>query len=177
MKKYFANKSLTIETKLNYLKTNSNAYSKRSRSFMPERLAELIWSENILITADILFYQWPSTMTSWPPSHWTMNRNWFWPTWKINLSINIFYFILFRIWKSFIYDYYNRDFKIDLNNVNINKEKPRWHDYFLAGVKGIFEKFKLNNPTGNKTWPIWDSTVILLLKFKRHECLYLWTSA
>ena len=37
-----ANKSLTIETKLNYLKTNSNAYSKRSRSFMPERLAELI---------------------------------------------------------------------------------------------------------------------------------------
>ncbi|PKK27788.1 galactokinase 2, transcript variant X3 [Columba livia] len=40
------------------------------------------------------------------------------------------------------------DFSTNVNNVQINKTKPQWHNYFLCGLKGIQEHFGLNNPTG-----------------------------
>ncbi|XP_031978995.1 N-acetylgalactosamine kinase isoform X2 [Corvus moneduloides] len=40
------------------------------------------------------------------------------------------------------------DFTTSVNNVQINKTKPQWHNYFLCGLKGIQEHFGLNNPTG-----------------------------
>ncbi|XP_030354031.1 N-acetylgalactosamine kinase isoform X2 [Strigops habroptila] len=42
----------------------------------------------------------------------------------------------------------NRDFSTSVNNIQINKTKPQWHNYFLCGLKGIQEHFGLNNPTG-----------------------------
>ncbi|XP_017925273.1 N-acetylgalactosamine kinase isoform X1 [Manacus vitellinus] len=41
-----------------------------------------------------------------------------------------------------------RDFSTSVNNIQINKTKPQWHNYFLCGLKGIQEHFGLNNPTG-----------------------------
>ncbi|XP_041325201.1 N-acetylgalactosamine kinase isoform X3 [Pyrgilauda ruficollis] len=40
------------------------------------------------------------------------------------------------------------DFSTSVNNIQINKTKPQWHNYFLCGLKGIQEHFGLNNPTG-----------------------------
>ncbi|XP_025916407.1 N-acetylgalactosamine kinase isoform X2 [Apteryx rowi] len=40
------------------------------------------------------------------------------------------------------------DFSSSANNIQINKTKPLWHNYFLCGLKGIQEHFGLNNPTG-----------------------------
>ncbi|XP_017598202.1 PREDICTED: N-acetylgalactosamine kinase isoform X2 [Corvus brachyrhynchos] len=40
------------------------------------------------------------------------------------------------------------DFTTSVNNIQINKTKPQWHNYFLCGLKGIQEHFGLNNPTG-----------------------------
>ncbi|XP_071611364.1 N-acetylgalactosamine kinase isoform X3 [Heliangelus exortis] len=40
------------------------------------------------------------------------------------------------------------DFSTSVNNIEINKTKPQWHNYFLCGLKGIQEHFGLNNPTG-----------------------------
>ncbi|XP_030354034.1 N-acetylgalactosamine kinase isoform X5 [Strigops habroptila] len=31
----------------------------------------------------------------------------------------------------------NRDFSTSVNNIQINKTKPQWHNYFLCGLKGI----------------------------------------
>nr|XP_047908289.1 N-acetylgalactosamine kinase isoform X3 [Anser cygnoides] len=42
----------------------------------------------------------------------------------------------------------NRDFSTSVNDIQINKTKPQWHNYFLCGLKGIQEHFGLNNPTG-----------------------------
>ncbi|XP_025901523.1 N-acetylgalactosamine kinase [Nothoprocta perdicaria] len=41
-----------------------------------------------------------------------------------------------------------QDFSTSANNIEINKTKPLWHNYFLCGLKGIQEHFGLNNPTG-----------------------------
>ncbi|XP_030137082.3 N-acetylgalactosamine kinase isoform X3 [Taeniopygia guttata] len=40
------------------------------------------------------------------------------------------------------------DFSTSVNNIQIHKTKPQWHNYFLCGLKGIQEHFGLNNPTG-----------------------------
>uniref|UniRef100_A0A8C0UUE5 Galactokinase 2 n=1 Tax=Cyanistes caeruleus TaxID=156563 RepID=A0A8C0UUE5_CYACU len=40
------------------------------------------------------------------------------------------------------------DFSTSVNNIQINKTKPQWHNYFLCGLQGIQEHFGLNNPTG-----------------------------
>ncbi|KAM8804534.1 N-acetylgalactosamine kinase isoform 1-T2 [Eudromia elegans] len=40
------------------------------------------------------------------------------------------------------------DFSTSAKNIEINKTKPLWHNYFLCGLKGIQEHFGLNNPTG-----------------------------
>ncbi|XP_040426611.1 N-acetylgalactosamine kinase isoform X4 [Anser cygnoides] len=40
------------------------------------------------------------------------------------------------------------DFSTSVNDIQINKTKPQWHNYFLCGLKGIQEHFGLNNPTG-----------------------------
>ncbi|KAJ7409466.1 N-acetylgalactosamine kinase [Willisornis vidua] len=40
------------------------------------------------------------------------------------------------------------DFSTGVNNIQINKTIPQWHNYFLCGLKGIQEHFGLNNPTG-----------------------------
>lgn len=41
-----------------------------------------------------------------------------------------------------------REKTVDVKDFSIDKTKPRWHDYFLSGFKGILEKFKIENPTG-----------------------------
>ncbi|XP_069861365.1 N-acetylgalactosamine kinase isoform X3 [Dipodomys merriami] len=40
------------------------------------------------------------------------------------------------------------DFSTSVNNIQIDKTKPLWHNYFLCGFKGIQEHFGLSNPTG-----------------------------
>ncbi|KAM4829539.1 N-acetylgalactosamine kinase isoform 1-T1 [Thomomys bottae] len=40
------------------------------------------------------------------------------------------------------------DFSTSINNIQIDKTKPLWHNYFLCGFKGIQEYFGLSNPTG-----------------------------
>ncbi|XP_055218944.2 N-acetylgalactosamine kinase isoform X6 [Gorilla gorilla gorilla] len=40
------------------------------------------------------------------------------------------------------------DFSTSANNVQIDKTKPLWHNYFLCGLKGIQEHFGLSNLTG-----------------------------
>ncbi|XP_069316270.1 N-acetylgalactosamine kinase isoform X3 [Eulemur rufifrons] len=40
------------------------------------------------------------------------------------------------------------DFSTNANNIQIDKTKPLWHNYFLCGFKGIQEHFGLNNLTG-----------------------------
>lgn len=35
-----------------------------------------------------------------------------------------------------------------INEISIDKTKPRWHDYFLSGFKGILDKFNLTKPKG-----------------------------
>ncbi|XP_035192138.1 N-acetylgalactosamine kinase isoform X4 [Oxyura jamaicensis] len=40
------------------------------------------------------------------------------------------------------------DFSTSVNDIQIKKNKPQWHNYFLCGLKGIQEHFGLNNPTG-----------------------------
>ncbi|KAM9181860.1 N-acetylgalactosamine kinase isoform 3-T5 [Mergus octosetaceus] len=40
------------------------------------------------------------------------------------------------------------DFSASINDIQIDKTKSQWHNYFLCGLKGIQEHFGLNNPTG-----------------------------
>ncbi|XP_016783677.1 N-acetylgalactosamine kinase isoform X5 [Pan troglodytes] len=40
------------------------------------------------------------------------------------------------------------DFSTSANNIQIDKTKPLWHNYFLCGLKGIQEHFGLSNLTG-----------------------------
>lgn len=40
------------------------------------------------------------------------------------------------------------DFSTSVNNIQIDKTKPLWHNYFLCGLKGIQDHFKLGSPTG-----------------------------
>lgn len=40
------------------------------------------------------------------------------------------------------------DFKVKISDISIDKSKPKWHDYFLSGMKGIMDKFDLASPTG-----------------------------
>ncbi|XP_064148059.1 N-acetylgalactosamine kinase isoform X4 [Loxodonta africana] len=40
------------------------------------------------------------------------------------------------------------DFSTSANNIQIDKTKPVWHNYFLCGFKGIQEHFGLSNLTG-----------------------------
>nr|XP_033776155.1 N-acetylgalactosamine kinase isoform X2 [Geotrypetes seraphini] len=40
------------------------------------------------------------------------------------------------------------DFTTNANNIQIEKTKPLWHNYFLCGLKGIQERFSLNGPHG-----------------------------
>ncbi|XP_073922010.1 N-acetylgalactosamine kinase isoform X5 [Castor canadensis] len=40
------------------------------------------------------------------------------------------------------------DFSISANNIQIDKTKPLWYNYFLCGFKGIQEHFGLSNPAG-----------------------------
>ncbi|XP_050653136.1 N-acetylgalactosamine kinase isoform X4 [Macaca thibetana thibetana] len=40
------------------------------------------------------------------------------------------------------------DFSTSANNIQIDKTKPLWHNYFLCGLKGIQEHFGLTNLTG-----------------------------
>ncbi|XP_032963952.1 N-acetylgalactosamine kinase isoform X1 [Rhinolophus ferrumequinum] len=40
------------------------------------------------------------------------------------------------------------DFSTSDNNIQIDKTKPLWHNYFLCGLKGIQEHFGLNKLTG-----------------------------
>ncbi|XP_037689954.1 N-acetylgalactosamine kinase isoform X5 [Choloepus didactylus] len=40
------------------------------------------------------------------------------------------------------------DFSTSVNNIQIDKTKPLWHNYFLCGFKGIQEHFGLSNLTG-----------------------------
>ncbi|XP_023111151.2 N-acetylgalactosamine kinase isoform X2 [Felis catus] len=40
------------------------------------------------------------------------------------------------------------DFSTNANNIQIDKTKPLWHNYFLCGFKGIQEHFGLSNLTG-----------------------------
>uniref|UniRef100_A0A673TT38 Galactokinase 2 n=1 Tax=Suricata suricatta TaxID=37032 RepID=A0A673TT38_SURSU len=40
------------------------------------------------------------------------------------------------------------DFSTSANNIQIDKTKPLWHNYFLCGFKGIQEHFGLSNLTG-----------------------------
>lgn len=35
------------------------------------------------------------------------------------------------------------EFKTSTTNIQINKSKPQWHDYFLSGYQGIVDKFSL----------------------------------
>ncbi|XP_073657047.1 N-acetylgalactosamine kinase isoform X8 [Tursiops truncatus] len=41
-----------------------------------------------------------------------------------------------------------RDFSTSANNIQIDKTKPLWHNYFLCGFKGIQEHFGLSDLTG-----------------------------
>ncbi|KAK1339040.1 LOW QUALITY PROTEIN: hypothetical protein QTO34_019713 [Cnephaeus nilssonii] len=41
-----------------------------------------------------------------------------------------------------------RDFSTGTNNIQIDKTKPLWHNYFLCGFKGIQEHFGLSDLTG-----------------------------
>lgn len=40
------------------------------------------------------------------------------------------------------------DYKTRTNDVQINKDKPKWFDYFLSGHKGILDKFNLDCSKG-----------------------------
>ncbi|XP_019065287.1 N-acetylgalactosamine kinase isoform X4 [Fukomys damarensis] len=40
------------------------------------------------------------------------------------------------------------DFSTSTTDVQIDKSKPLWHNYFLCGFKGVQEHFGLSNPTG-----------------------------
>lgn len=39
--------------------------------------------------------------------------------------------------KASIFFCFCRDFSTSVNNIQINKTKPQWHNYFLCGLKGI----------------------------------------
>ncbi|XP_064619065.1 N-acetylgalactosamine kinase-like [Lineus longissimus] len=40
------------------------------------------------------------------------------------------------------------DFTCEVNDFEIDKSRPLWYHYFLCGLKGIIEHFKLENPQG-----------------------------
>ncbi|MEE6503128.1 hypothetical protein FKM82_004747 [Ascaphus truei] len=40
------------------------------------------------------------------------------------------------------------DFSVNVKNIQIDKTKPLWHNYFLCGLKGIQDHFNLSSPTG-----------------------------
>ncbi|KAM4747942.1 N-acetylgalactosamine kinase [Rhinophrynus dorsalis] len=40
------------------------------------------------------------------------------------------------------------DFSVSVNDIQIDKTKPLWHNYFLCGLKGIQEHFSLSSATG-----------------------------
>ncbi|KAM9311884.1 N-acetylgalactosamine kinase [Gastrophryne carolinensis] len=40
------------------------------------------------------------------------------------------------------------DFSGSIHNIEIDKTKPLWHNYFLCGLKGIQDHFNLSSPTG-----------------------------
>ncbi|CAH2274025.1 N-acetylgalactosamine kinase isoform X1 [Pelobates cultripes] len=40
------------------------------------------------------------------------------------------------------------DFSTSVDDIQIDKTKPFWHNYFLCGLKGIQDNFNLSSPTG-----------------------------
>uniref|UniRef100_A0A8C5QBQ5 N-acetylgalactosamine kinase n=1 Tax=Leptobrachium leishanense TaxID=445787 RepID=A0A8C5QBQ5_9ANUR len=49
------------------------------------------------------------------------------------------------------------DFSTSVTNIQIDKTKPLWHNYFLCGLKGIQDHFNLPSPTGMKC--VLDGTI------------------
>ena len=72
-----------------------------------------------------------------------------------------------------------KEFKVNLNEININKTSPKWHDYFLSGVQGVFDRFTNESATGKQKRKKFFLNKFKLITFllKRHECLCVWSSA
>lgn len=55
------------------------------------------------------------------------------------------------------------DYKVNLNEITINKTNPKWHDYFLSGVKGIFDIFSSESATGKSTCKETKATKVFII--------------